>query len=489
MNKFARNLFVALTISLLAAGAACAAAISITCPSVQQSTLAPTRDFYVIGVISRDDPASVRPLDIRVDLYRLTGGRKLVRTVWSRVGASGLTEENVISEDFASKNPFVNNYPKTPDWKWIAPDMTYDPIGKNSFGDPRKKAIVYDKYNFNSWTGKYTNGDFYAAMVQGGVTKRFATNYDYLYGRNNDLKAGDYQLVVTAFSRKDGKDVTSADMKLHFGFTSDKILSRFSPNEHMKNVTDFAKTGGYYMLLDKFPGYWDSFEVVSRWRPNDSVEYDGGTIRTILYNINSTCATQTVEIAYLAYKNMLRSGRVRFYRYDIGEPSVEIGSVKAFGKFVPMNGGNTFEITRAEYRPAGTKLSDNACLANDKAQRADFLAGYGFSAKEDEVVSIYGVVLPLAAGAVRNEDETYTMNNSVEKIRYEFFDGNTLAASFEKSVGLSRDGGKPSIYEFRHDFTVPAGTAGKTLKLKMTALDRQNSAINPAKELTVCVAK
>ena len=489
MNKFARKLFVALMIMLLAASVACAAAVSITCPSVQQSTLAPTRDFYVIGVISRDSPASAQPLDIRVDLYRLTGGRKLVRTVWSRVGASGLTENDVISSDFAANNPFVNNYPKTPDWKWIAPDMTYDPAGKNSFGDPRKKAIVYDKHDFNSWTGKYTDGDFYAAMVQGGVTKSFATNYGYLYGKNSDLKAGDYQLIVTAFSRKDGKDVTSADMKLHFGFTSDKILSRFSPNEHMKNVTDFAKTGGYYMLLDKFPGYWDSFEVVSRWRPNDSVEYDGGTIRTILYNINSTCATQTVEIAYLAYKNMLRSGRVRFYRYDIGEPSVEIGGVKALGKFVPMNGSNAFEITRAEYRPAGTKPSDNSCLQNDKATRADFLAGYGVSVREGELLSLYGVVLPLAAGAVHHEDETYTMNDSVDKIKYEFLDGDKTVASFEKPVGLSRDGGKPSIYEYRHDFTAPADVAGKTLTLRMTALNRKGAPVEPAQEMPFHVAK
>lgn len=487
MKKLAAKLCMVLVMLLWVPAAALAAAVSITCPSAQQTTLAPLRDFYVIGLISRDAPAAERPLDVRVDLYRLTGGRRLVRTVWSRVGASGLTEEDTISEDFASST-FVNNYPKTPDWKWVAPDMVYDPAGKNSFGDPRKKAVVYDKHSYNSWTGRYENGDFYAAMVQGGVTKKFTTNYTYLYGKNSDLGAGDYQLVVTAFSRRDGRDVASADMKLRFGFTSDKILARFSPDEHLKNVTEFAKKNNYCILLDKLPGYWDSFEIVNRWRPNDSAEYDGGLIRTVLYNINSSCATQTVELAYLASRGEVRSGRVRYYRYDIGDPSVAIGGVKAFGKLTPMSGA-PFEIARAEYRPAGAGTADNAETSGDQAVRADFLANYGLTAREGEIVSLYGVALPLNDGAVENADCTYKVNNSVQKIRYEFLDGGHVTASFEKPLGLSRDGGKPSIYEYKHDLAAPAGSAGKELTLRMTALDARGAKVVPALEIPFAVAK
>lgn len=460
--------------------------LTITCPSRTQNILAPTRDFYVMGLISRDKTPSDEPLDIRIDLFRLDGGRRRVRTVWSRTGASGLTESAAISSDFAANSASVNNYSKTPAWKWIAPDMVYDPAGKNSFGDPRKKAVVYDKYDYNAWTGKYKNGDHYAAMVQGGITKGFMSNYTYLYGKENDLKKGDYQLIVTAFSRTKG-DVASADMKLRFDYTPRKVLARFSPNEHMENVMKFAKTKDCYILLDKFPGYWDTFEITRRWRPNDSVEYNGGIIDTILYNINSTCATQTVEIAYLANRGEVRSKRVRYYRYDTGEPYIAYGAGGIKGSIVQM-GNSPFEVTRAEFRAPDTKTSDNSLSKGDRPLRADFMPKYGIRGRQSEKLSLYGVVLPANCRAERRPDETYVMDNFAARIRYEVIGGGKSIKRTEKSVGLSRDGGKPSIYEYRHDFDLSELDAG-AYKFKMTVLDKNGIELHPSETIEVDIVK
>lgn len=455
-----------------------AVTLSVAAPSENSRILAPGRDFYAIVSIDRagKNPEQ-EPFNVRFDLYR-DGTLAPLRTVTSMVDdGTGLTPLNAI----------MTNYPHgwTPGTELDIlasppPDLVYDPARPASFYEAPIKAVVTRHYA--------------AALIQGGGTKSFDTNYAVIYTR--DLEEGVYTLKATAVGAA-GAELATVSVPLTFGSVPDKIISRFSPKKHMENVTAFAQKNNSHIYTDLFPGYWDAsklphggipgtlfYEIVRRWRPNDILEYMNGTIRAIVYNIHETSTSQSVELGGLGHAGRLGSNTILWYHYDSGELSLayDLGNGQTAvkeGAIVPFPEGRRLVFVRAEIRGDGQielPASDYVYSPELADKTVDWNVADGVAVKPKQLLSLFGVVKPIQPAlndVVANDDGTYTMNNRIATVRYTLLDGAQEVLSFDaKRVELTRTGinTKPSIYEFRHDIPIPA-TFNKPWTVRVAAFD------------------
>jgi len=466
----------------------------VAAPSEGSRIMAPTRDLYAIVAIDREgrNPEQ-EPFNVRFELYR-NGVLAPVRTVTSTVDDStGLTPLAAIRTDYPhgwTPGTALDILASPP------PDLVYNPALPVSIYDASLKAVVMRHYA--------------AALIQGGRTKDFDTNYSTIYTR--DLEEGEYTLKVTAVGAA-GAELHSSSIPLTFGSVPDKILSRFSPAKHMENITAFALANNAHIYADLFPGYWDAsklphggvaptlfYEITRRWRPNDLVEYLNGSIRGIIYNIHATSSTQSVEIGGLAHAGRLGSDVVRWYYYDIGDTEVRWdagGQVTAkSGVITPFPEGRRLVMTRGEIRGDGeTQIipSDYVYDPEHTSKSVDWNVADGIAVKPRQLLSLFGVVKPLQPSledVIPSEDGTFTVNNRIATLNYAFFDGTEQVLFLQgKRVELIRTGvnENPSIYEFRHDISIPEDFE-KPLTVRVSAFDSRGNAV-PGTEMTFTLTR
>ena len=471
-----------------------AVTLSVAAPSENARILAPGRDFYAIVSIDRagKNPEQ-EPFNVRFELYR-DGVLAPMRTVTSTVDdGTGLTPLNAVKTDYEhgwtpGTAPDILASPP--------PDLVYNPALPVSFYDATIKAVVTLHYA--------------AALIQGGHTKTFDTNYPAIYTR--DLDEGAYTLKATAVGAA-GAELATVSVPLTFGSVPDKIISRFSPEKHMENVTAFAQKNNSHIYNDLFPGYWDAsalphggipgtlfYEIVRRWRPNDLLEYMNGTIRAVVYNIHGTSTTQSVELGGLGYAGRLGSNSILWYHYDSGEVSLvyDLGNGQAaskLGTIVPFPDGKRLVLVRAEIRGDGQTeppASDYVYSPELADKTVDWNVADGVAVKPKQLLSLFGVVKPIQPAlddVVANDDGTYTMNNRIATVRYTLLDGTQEMLVFDaKRVELTRTGinTRPSIYEFRHDIPVPS-TFNKAWTVRVEAFDSYGARV-PSTEMNFTIA-
>ncbi len=457
--------------------------ISILAPSAEEQVLESGRDFYVIGRIEREGKSPEdMPFDIRVDVAEtgLVRDGKMIplRIVSSRVDPfTGLTPGRDIYFRYEGKAPWVD-INREELYRSPPPDLVYRHGDPESFYDPTLKAVV-------------TEGRF-AVLIQGGVTKDFDTSYNY----PEDLAWKLYRIIVTAVSGD--KILAQAEEDVMFGTVQEKVLARFSPDEHMKEVVSFAEENGFRIYRDLFPGYWrcadgSVYEIPRRWRANDALEYVGGRVHAVIYNIKEKrCATQEVEIGRMAFEGWLDSEDVLYYHYDIGEPSLRFetlyGSDIKKGKIVAFENGDRLELLRAE---AGD-IRDRY-YPEDMIGTVDWNFHDSVSVDPDIPLAICGVVTPIQpmlSEVIPNDDGTFEVGNRISHIRYRFVDMiDGVLHEESKEVFLERkyrnsDGewSLGSIYEFRHFFDLPEILNGRIMTVYVNAYDKKGVKIDGTSE-------
>lgn len=441
-----------------------AVGITIDIPSLTETVLESGRDFYVSGRILRDGLSpSEFPIDVRVEVadagLMRDGVRRPLRVVQSRVDVStGLTPRRDIYLRYDGKAPWVA---LTPEEVMASPppDLVYRHGDPASFYDPRVKVSVSE--------------DRYAALVQGGVTGSYDSDYVKLYKK--DLEWRYYR--VSVYALHGGEVVAERYIDVMFGSSPDKLLARFSPAAHKKRVEEFASERGYRIYNDPFPGYWRSglpepYEIPLRWRANDALEYTTGRVHAVLYNIpEKRSAAQEVELGRMAYEGrMFRDDEVVFYCYDAGEPELAYlewdGRRIRRGELTRLEDGERLRFTRAEVGERPEKYFPDGC-----AGRVDWNVYDSVAAPPGVPVTFYGVappIQPMLSEVDDNEDGTFTIRNRIASIRYRF-DEKSSGEVFEMEfpMGLDRFYGEgsaasPSIYEFRHTVKLP-GSGRKRL--------------------------
>lgn len=490
MKKTAKTFLLAHTLMmflLLFSAQAEAVKLFVLSPSIKERELAPGRDFYVIGLLDREGISAAKlPLDIRVDVAKTgpvgAGIFSPVRTIQSRVDKNtGITPERDIKFSYAGKAPWVN-ISREALMKSPPPDLVYHHEIPDSFYDPRIKAIVTE----NS----------FAVLIQGGATKKFDSDYNNIYDR--DLECDLYRVFITLLS--DDTVLKVYEMDLMLGTVKDKILARFSPAKHMEDVETFAKEHGYRVYKDSFPGYWNfgldtTYEIPTRWRTNDALEYIEGRVHAFMYNVKETrCATQEVELGQIAFEGRLDSDDIIFYYYDIGEPELRYtswsGTTKKIGQLVPFERGDRLVFTRADIG------SETEKYYPDKNQgEVDWNVYNSVAIDRGKQISFHGAVTPIQpmrAEVIPHDDGTFTIGNRIDRLRYVFEDMvDGVLLTEEKAVFLTRnykstgtnDWSADSIYEFSHNFDLPEVMYGRIITVHVSALDKRGEKVDGSDEM------
>lgn len=457
-----------------------AADFKIVYPSDTETTIAPGRDFYVIG--TGDD---LQTKGVKVELLEGArgSGAAVVRSL--TYDPSYKLAENkavpAISHFYNDKtNPVAE-----PDL--VMPDLSYSTAVPGSERNPAVKISATDQ-NF-------------AALIFGGESDSLGITAE-------SKLEGTYTLRVTiGGATSSTSDDQTLEKTLLFASVEDKVASRFSPDDHLANVKAAALEQGYRTYIDPFPGYWspqnlgciyyfgqlytkrDVFlESYPRWRTADALEYQTGNVHLYLYNINPTSTTQAVEIAAVQRTNRIDADLNCIY-YDIGEPSLVNNGETLTGTFVNMEPGDKLAFTRSQ---ANTEVGEDNQFATYVSYNdaLDTTLSDGIEADAGQEIALFGVAAPIqndAADIIDNGDYSYTAGNDVDSIRYEFVRDGAVAYAETKSVDLLRDFSETwtnaeSTYEFKHCFTLTDSLGAGTYQVNATALDTHGNIVEGGTE-------
>lgn len=458
---------------------------NIEFPSDGECTMAEMRDFYVRGSF---EPGQAGIGDILVELFKgESGSGKAIRRVESRVDDSGVTPSQAL----------LQNYGAGVAWGTMdttkVPDLILSP---GSFYNPANKVMVT-----KTW---------YAAFIQGGGTSHFDTTYtDAAWRTLEDLKAGLYTLKVTGLSGDIQGCVRTKRIQMG---SAPKLFGRFSPEEHMARLKDYAAAHQLRLFTDLFPGYFKvdlaaspTYEIPSRWRPNNAIEVfndlpgattgKGDALRAyVLYNIKGTSTTQQLEIGALLKAGLADDPNTRWLHYDLGEPSLSYVEAlsgqtrRERGEIAPMPSDRRLVITRAEVHAPSLEASantENLWVEGDPTPKAILKAPAGaLGLNTGQVLDLFGVIRPIASAveAVPGMICAWNAKNAISSVDYTLSQGDLVLARYRKSVGLSRRYGlgnpTPSNCEFLHRLE-PFNAAGEYV-LTLQGLDSLNQPVDGA---------
>lgn len=434
-------------------------------------TIAPGRDFYVLGSIDGEVPENMLLI---VSLYR-DSDSKLVRRVFTD------TKDN--------KDGLHYNYPEitlvgTSDIQLVRdslmPDLVYDGSDLETFKDQFLKCY-YDDHNFTATF----NGGRYTFDVnpidENGVP------YE-------DIQEGEHTVVVEAFSTA-GVSIGRNEFHVTIGITADKFMSRFSPSAHYENLLAFAEETGHTVYIDDFSGlFYDVPFLVNypqemqiwinrKWQFMNGIEYEKGRVHFLIYNVSPTSTTWKVELATIQNTQGVDDpNRLVSYFYDIGD--MNVGGV--IGKFEQFPLDERMHLYRVDYQTGNSQ--ENYINTNDLLNiESDFDLSDGVTALTGEVISLYGVVKPIQvdpSDLIFDETQSeFTINNRISTVQYTFTGDNVLYSE-NRDVGLVRSfvGGSEylSLLEFKHDFEVQEAWAGKEITVVMEAFDTHGNLIDGA---------
>ena len=459
---------------------------TIAVPSGTERCFGEMRDFYVVGFFADHAP---RIGDVRIELFRgEQAAGSPIRTIESRVDATGVTPESAIETGYPSGEP--HNLDR-------APDLVNSPGG---FFFPGNKVLVTRIY--------------FGGLILGGATKDFDTNYRDSSGAPlQDLTEGVYTLRVSVVS---GETVLQSETLPLYFQPLFKLFGRFSPENHLTKFRAFAAAQGYRVFLDPFAGYFfpetfsASYEIKRRWRAQNSLEVvntvagasygtpENALLGFILYNVDETkSATSSLELGKALLTGVIDSPNTVFFHYDIGEPCITYRTAAAEkrtleGSITRFGSGDRLVLTRAEIRQAGTGDGDNRYRVGDETPRAiDLDLADGIRVAAGEEFSLFGVVKPIPSTVRETSYLCYLADNRIAQVRYRIRDerGREVAVTTrDLNLGRVYSQAVPeqfsySVYEFEHEFAFNAmSIIPGTYTVQLVALDKGGTEVSGTDE-------
>ncbi len=463
-----------------------AAAIPLDVPSLNQTVFAETRDFTVVGYFR---PRLRNPGNVQVEVFAgPTAVGTPLRTLRSNVDATtGTTPRASLDFTYRNGQAFGPNGPLTDPARIVmTPDLVKYPGGLRN---PANKVVV--------------TRDYYAAVVLGGVTRGFDTDYGDGSSTWSDLTAGTYTIRVSGHSGQ--LEGLAATRTITFD-TTHAMLGRFSPEASKGKLLAYAAERGFRTYIDPFPGFFTfngySYEITGRWMANNSVEVvnraanalvdNAATARNdvLLYNISATSATQRIEIGAIVANGLL-NGQTGFHHYDLGEPSLTWvdartgATTSRAGTIVDLPDSARLVVTRVESRSARASLQHNRFDAGDTTRMlVDIDVSDGVVVRAGDEFSVFGVVAPIPSTVTPGPlAHQYTIANAIDSVRYVIRSNRgTVVQISAHPVGLVRrydpyrapDAQATSVYEFEHSFRV---ASGDSYAIEMTGLDRHGQPV------------
>lgn len=464
------------TVQATATGSAIQPTVEILYPSEGESTIAAGRDFYVIGKV---DGLPEGDATLAVELYAAEETTP-VRCVYTdkRNNTQGMYYQ------YDQLNQYLDDVSQL-QYSYM-PDLVYDPADPDSFADAWRKCYLGDSY--------------FTALICGGVYDQDINLMDEEGTPYTPLAEGNYTIRV---SIQRGNQICTQEKDIVLGVNENKLCARFSPSAQYNAVSAFAEENGLRMYNDPFAGYWSSAdyipdiaelelfcEILPKWHAGEYQEYSQGTTHVVLYNIEATSATQSVEIGTLNESGALANAKC--YYYALGEPVLNLNGEQQASEILEMESGDTLQLVRVDAAAAGQ--ADNTFDTTTSCDVLDSALGDGAAVLGQEGnIAVTGVVTPIqndAADIVRNEDGSFTLNNSIAMVHYILKDASGKALeTIESPVGLVRkfESGKDrtSLYEFSHVFDLSAYAEADNMSLEVYALDAKGNVVVGSEETLV----
>lgn len=449
---------------------------TIMYPSDYQGTIAPGRDFYVIGSLKNGEIIP-KNWGLKVSLYK-----------------NGLLQQEVEAKEKDSKEnlwleyPKLRYYDKSFDNNVAMPDLVYQ-------GDDVPDETGIPKSFRDAWRKCYYTDKMYSAMFIGGEYDPIDMSRKRKDGSDiPKLERGVYDIEVNLVS-PEGENIKIAEKSIKVDYSKDIILSRFSPVEHNERVSRYASENGIHILLDPFPGYWSETllpeirendakgffgEIKQKWRLADAQEYIDSVVHCFLYNVTEGSATHNVEIGKLQEIGRIDEIRFQYYRY--GEPKLD--SVEGESPIEELPANKKVKLVRLDY---GTKYNpeDNTLNLGDLNKLSHRIL------KDDvnsvtlslgQSISLYGVCAPIQN--IKDDvvfdvnEKIYNISNRIIQAKYYVIDkfGNEIFVENKPITGLSRTyrNGKvqKSVVEFYHRLELgETFTKGERYTIKVEFFD------------------
>lgn len=460
--------------------------LSISEPSGVPETIAPGHNIYVMGHISGDADAIT---ELQVSLK--DSKDIIVRKVSTAVKSNKSLNVNYDKLSFG--------YNDSPDYRSAFINSGMPDLIVSDLDNP---AATMEKASIKC----YFDDSSFSALLAGGINpelERIGVTSSGLDLKDEDGKnfacleeGASYTISVTALD-KEQREIATADKIITIGYTADKLLSRFSPNNHMTAAQAFADSIGAAVYLDLFPGYWDSNgyfgEIKSQWQLADAAEYVFGKTHCVLYNITKSSSSYSVELGTLQKLGVIDDKDLfASYYYNIGEP--ELGSTQ--GEIIQMAHNDKLALTRVDMEKTENKENEFIPYAYDpSAIKSDTDLSDGVTAKVGDTLSFYGVAAPIQLNDSEIEksavDNSYTLNNKINTLSYHITGDGVDQTLNNKEVKLVRyftesdyenGWGSASEVEFKHNLTIDASMAGKTLNISITGYDVNGQPIEGTEE-------
>lgn len=284
--------------------------LQIVYPTDDHAMITAEHDFYVIGRIEGVKAAPNARLEVK--LVERAGG-KTVRTVVTQTKDN----QNGICVSFPG---MVTEEPEDVIRSCGMPDLVYDPEQPETLWDTWNKAYYTDHY--------------FTALIYGGTCQKDKINGEDQFGRELEpLREGVYELHVTLDNG--GEIISTAKTLLLAAGHKEIILSRFSPDDHVSMVEQFALREGFEAFTDPYAGIWDTrhfmmdwpvaahIEIPEKWHFGDAQEYQSGTVHFFNYHISEPCISYQVELPTMLLDDpgcVDNPQRLLTYYYRTGDP-------------------------------------------------------------------------------------------------------------------------------------------------------------------------
>ncbi|WP_195270094.1 hypothetical protein [Eubacterium sp. 1001713B170207_170306_E7] len=438
--------------------AAPSAALNIETPSETETTIAPGRSFYVLGSI--ENGSSIPDNAVLTVSLADEEGRPVRNVTASVKGNTSL----YLPSSLNYYSPVTEEEIKNSGMPEL---ISKDPVNGSDFNNASIKC--------------YYNDDAFYAMIAGG------NDIDQMNWRDEngvpypELSEGDYTITAT-LEAPDSTVLAQAQKAITVGVSENKILARFSPDEHLSFVKAWADDNGYRIYSDPFPGYWSQSvfcEILPEWRAADALEYAAGKVHCVLYNLKKTSSSYSVELGALQAQGVIDNPeRMAYYYYNIGEPSLTVEGSTVSAELEALSAGQKVAFTRAEIITGTT--DENTYDTADTVTGTDLNTKDGITCgSAGETLALYGVTAPIQLDAediIDNGDNSYTLNNKITRLHYDIT-GDGVDLDVDKAVDtLTRKSGTSEL-EFKHDIPIDESMAGKTLGIRVTAYDRHDNAV------------
>lgn len=410
--------------------------LQITCPGGDIGFVENKRGFCVEGNIVTDEVIDDNT-KLFVELYDCNN--KLVRRIYS----------DRKNKDIFVKYKGLTSYKEELDPnKEKLKEFGFAPLVVDDINNP------YDSLYNGDIKAWFSNSSFKAIVVNGvlndGLNLKDSNGDDYSL-----LDIGSYRLEVSL--KLNDKILANVCKNIEIGKREYQLIGRFNPIEHKNRLIKWCNDNNVSIITDLIPGYLDAYlgkwyyhmGLLQMYRANDLCLFEDVNVKLFNYLIDSSSTSYETELAYLQANNKLNS-RFEVYYYDIGESNIDDRQ----SEVLIFKDNEYGHICRVD-------ILNNDGHENeyylDRRNVSSSVYGNSITIDRNSIIAIMGIVKPIQLDPndfMLNEDNTYTIKDYVDVIRYNI-NGNIIYRSANmKRFDSTENKAWPSVYEFYNIFKV-----------------------------------